>query len=252
MRTFKANVEEQRMKEKLKALLEGQELSEEFSTKLEALIEVAAAEKTEATITEMKTTHEAEITALKEKANKYAEEIQESAIKDLTEKVDKFLDYVITEWATDNAVNLDSQIKVDIAESFLGGLKDVFEAANVVVPEGNDSIVETLEDKIEDLEGRLTESIDANVDLKATAVTLQRKTIVEAACDGLTATQSERIGYLAENMEFETPDKFTLKVKTIREGIESDKEKDKKIDEEKAADKVVTSASIVTEVLDLM
>jgi len=208
---IKISMPEINVKEDIDALVEGEELSEEFKAKASTIFEAAVHQKV------------MEIAASKvdEMENEYQAELQEEIVTfrdDLTDKVDGYLNYVTEEWMKENELALESSLKSEITEEFMGGLKDLFTEHYIEVPEEKVDIVENLFDKVEDLEGQLNQSVQENIKVKNELNEYRKDKILEEVCEDLADTQSEKMKTLAEGVSYEDDsENFEEKVKTIKE-----------------------------------
>ena len=208
---IKISMPEINVKEDIDALVEGEELSEEFKSKASTIFEAAVHQKV------------MEIAASKvdEMEKEYQDELQEEIVSfrdELTDKVDGYLNYVTEEWMKENELALESSLKSEITEEFMSGLKDLFTEHYIEVPEEKVDIVENLFDKVEDLEGQLNTQVQDNIKVKAELNEYRKDKILEEVCDDLADTQSEKMKSLVEGVTYEDDsEKFEEKVKTIKE-----------------------------------
>tara|TARA_R110000868_G_scaffold60204_2_gene184273 strand:+ start:755 stop:2098 length:1344 start_codon:yes stop_codon:yes gene_type:complete len=194
------------MAEHVEALLEGEELSEEFREKATTIFEAAVKDRLE---------HElAEITEAYDDA--LAEEIQNIHAQ-LSESVDDYLNYVVEQWVSDNEVAIESSLRNELTEDFIAGLKNLFSENYIDIPEEKIDVVEELSAKVDELENKLDEEIDNNVQLSKMLSESRKSEIINQATDGLTDTQAEKIKTLAEGVEYTSDDKYEAKVTTLRE-----------------------------------
>jgi len=193
--------------EHVDALIAGEDdLSEEFKTKAATVFEAAIKSK----VTEI----EEYLTAENEK--KFDEEISKSK-DELVEKVDSYLNYVVEEWMKDNELALERGIKGEIAEDFISGLKKLFEDHYIDVPDEKYNVLEDQAGKIEDLEKKLNEQIEKNVQLNQTNSGYVQKAIVAEAAEDLADTSKEKFFKLAEEIDASNTEEFKTKVTTIKE-----------------------------------
>lgn len=198
--------EKKDMKEHVDALLEGEQLSEEFRAKAEAIFESAVSTRVQE-----------ELSVLEEA---YAESLEEEVAAihaQLTEQVDDYLNYVVEQWVAENEIAIESGLRSELTEDFISGLRNLFAEHYIDVPEDKVSIVEELGTKVEALETKLNEEIDRNVSLTKMINESKQFEILVSACDGLTNTQAEKLKALAENVSFSTPEEFAAKVYTLKE-----------------------------------
>ena len=188
------------------ALLQGEELSEEFQNKAKTIFE----------------------TAIKTKVAEIKEELQESyavalveeldKIKEgLTERVDSYLEYVADEWFVENALQVETGLKTEMTESFLEGMKSLFEEHYVNIPEEKYDVLNSMVDKLDEMESKLNEQIDRNVALNRRLAESNADGVFAAVSEGLADTQKEKLATLAENVEFESETDYREKLGTLKE-----------------------------------
>jgi hypothetical protein len=216
--------------EDVAALTNGEDLSEEFKTKAATIFEAAV-------ITRVKT----EVTKLQEEFdNQLAEQVEE--IKEgLVEKVDGYLNYVVEQWIAQNEIALESGMKSEILESFVQGLKGVFEEHYIDVPEEKFDVLGDMQEKLEQLESKLNETVATNVDLTKQINEQKRIASVVDAADGLADTDVEKFKGLAEELSYEDADSFKKKLQTIRENYFTNKSTNTLVES------VVTDSPVITE-----
>lgn len=194
------------MKEDIDALMHGEELSEEFKQKATTIFEAAVMNRVKQEIATIEEGFE-------ERLAEQVEDIKEG----LVEQVDGYLDYVVEQWITQNEIALEHGMKSEILESFVHGMKGLFEEHYIEIPEEKFDVVASMEEQIEQLSAKLDETVAANVEMKKTLAEAKRIEIVKEACEGLTDTEAEKLIGLAEELSYENADSFNSKVKTIRE-----------------------------------
>ncbi len=208
---IKISMPEINVKEDIDALVEGEELSEEFKAKASTIFEAAVHQKV----------MEIASSKIEDMEKEYQAELQEEIVTfrdDLTDKVDGYLNYVTEEWMKENELALESSLKSEITEEFMGGLKNLFTEHYIEVPEEKVDIVENLFDKVEDLEGQLNQSVQENIKVKNELNEYRKDKILEEVCEDLADTQSEKMKTLAEGVSYEDDsENFEEKVKTIKE-----------------------------------
>ena len=190
----------------VQALLEGEELSEEFQDKARTIFEGAIRSKV-ATIKE--DLQEAYAQAL-------VEELDEIK-KGLTERVDSYLEYVCDEWFQENALQVETGLKSEMTESFLEGMKSLFEEHYVTVPEEKYDVLNSMVDKLDEMENKLNEQIDRNVALNRRLAESNADGVFASVSEGLADTQKEKLATLAENVEFESETDYREKLETLKE-----------------------------------
>ena len=194
-------------KDDLKALVaEEATLSDEFKQKAETIFEAA-----------INTKVNAEIDRLEEKYNEELAEEIESTKADLVEKVDNYLNYVVENWMEENKLAIQNGLRTEIAEDFMGKLKDLFTESYIEVPEGKVDMVDDLADQVEELEKTVNESTQKAIDMAVELEGYKRDAIIREATKDLAETQVEKLKKLAENVDFEDEETFTQKVAQLKE-----------------------------------
>lgn len=200
-------------KEEVDALVGDADLSEEFKQKAATIFETAIKAKVKEESQRLQGEYE---TKLKEDT--------ETQKAELVEKVDSYLNYVVEEWMQENKIAIERGIKGEIAEDFIGGLKKLFEDHYIDVPDEKYNVLEDQASKIEDLEKKLNEEIEKNVELNKSNGELKREDIAKAVSADLTDVEKEKFNKLAEEVEYSNEEDFTAKVKTIKESYFGKKE----------------------------
>ena len=190
----------------VKALLEGEELSEEFQKKATTIFEAAIKSKVAEIKEELQ---ESYATALVEELDKIKE--------GLTERVDSYLEYVADEWMQENALQVENGLKTEMTESFLSGMKTLFEDHYVTIPEEKYDVLNSMVDKLDEMENKLNEQIDRNVALNRRLAESNADGVFTAVAEGLADTQKEKLATLAENVEFESEEDYREKLETLKE-----------------------------------
>ena len=209
------------VKEHVDALVAGEDsLSVEFKTKAATVFEAAIKSKVKEIAEEMQADYDKKLT---EETSKSKDE--------LVEKVDSYLAYVVEEWMKENELALERGIKGEIAEDFIGGLKKLFEDHYIDVPDEKYNVLEDQSSKIEELEKKLNESIEKNVELSKENGEFKRQDIVDEASKELTDTQKEKFNKLAEEIDYKNEEDFKTKVDTIKESYFGKKETSSEIDD---------------------
>jgi len=208
---IKISMPEINVKEDIDALVEGEELSEEFKSKASTIFEAAVHQK----VMEIATGK------IDELETEYQTNLEEEIVSfrdELTEKVDGYLNYVVEEWMRENELAIDSSLKSEITEEFIGGLKDLFSEHYIEVPDEKVDIIESLYDKVEELEEKLNSQIDDNVQTTNELNEYRKDKILEEVCEDLADTQSEKMKTLIEGVSYENDaDDFENKVMMIKE-----------------------------------
>ena len=207
-----AETEEYDIEEDVNALLGGEELSEEFKEKAKTIFEAALSSK----VREIQETLETQY------AEKLAEEAQ-SLKGELQERVDSYLEYVAQEWMTENQLAIEHGLKTEMTESFLSGMKGLFEEHYVTIPEDKYDVLESMVEKLDDMETKLNEQIDKNISLNQRLAESVADGILDSVSEGLASTQKEKLASLAESVEFESEEEYREKLETLKESYFSSK-----------------------------
>ena len=203
----KKNEMKAKMKEDIDALFDGDEtLSEEFKSKAATIFEARVMDR----VSQIEEELEAGYMQL-------LEDSIEAVAEDLTEKIDDYLNYVVEQWLSDNEIAIESGLRAELTEEFIAGLRNLFAEHYIDVPAEKVDLVDELASKIEELESKLDEEIERNIDYKKALVEAVKNEIAREVCDGLTATQAEKIKSLAESVDFSTEEEYKEKLETIRE-----------------------------------
>ena len=188
------------------ALLGGEELSEEFRAKAKTIFEAAINSKVIAIREEIVREHE----------EKLSEEVEEIKVE-LQERVDSYLEYVADEWFVENQLAVENGLKADMTESFLEGMKGLFEEHYVQIPEEKYDVLKSMVEKLDDMETKLNEQIEKNISLNKGLAEATADGILESVSDGLAATQKEKLASLAESVEFDSEEEYREKLETLKE-----------------------------------
>ena len=194
------------VKEDVEALVQGEDLSEEFQQKAATIFEAAVKSKIRPEVERIE----------EEKSQEIAEEM-ETFKTELAEKVDGYLDYVVTEWMKENELAIERGLKGEIAEDFIGGLKALFEEHYIDVPDEKYDILESQAQKIDELEEKLNDTIGKLTEKKQSEDSLVRESIIKEVSSDLAETQSEKFASLVEDVEFTDKETFTEKLNTLKE-----------------------------------
>ena len=205
-------VAEYDVEEDVNALLGGEELSEEFKEKAKTIFEAAINAKVAGIKEELEAQYE----------EKLAEEI-EAAKESLSERVDSYLEYVADEWFEENALAVETGLKSEMTESFLEGMKGLFEEHYVSIPEDKYDVLESMVEKLDDMETKLNEQIEKNISLNGRLSEATAEGILDQVSEGLAQTQKEKLASLSESVEFESEDQYREKLVTLKESYFSDK-----------------------------
>ena len=198
--------EEFDVEEDVNALLHGEDLSEEFQEKARMIFESALRSK----VIEIRESLEVQY------EERLVEEVQAIA-EELEERVDSYLEYVAEEWMTENTLSIETGLKEELTESFLGGLKQLFEEHYVEIPEEKYNVLESMVEKLDDMETKLNEQIERNIQLNKRLSESVADRIFDEISEGLATTQKEKLASLAESVEFESETQYREKLETLKE-----------------------------------
>ena len=199
-------VAEYNVQEDIDALIAGEELSEEFQEKARTIFEAAINAK----VAQIKEELEAQ------NAEKFAEEVA-AAKESLAERVDSYLEYVSDEWFEENALSVESGLKTEMTESFLAGMKGLFEEHYVTIPEEKYDVLESMVEKLDDMETKLNEQIEKNISLNGRLAESVADSVLDQVSEGLASTQKEKLASLSESVEFESEEQYRGKLETLKE-----------------------------------
>ena len=203
---IKKAIAKAKMKEDIDALLEGENLSEEFANKAATIFEAAVVARAEEVVAIVES-------ELHEQFQVAVEEIKE----DLAAKVDDYLNYMVEEWVKDNEIAIEKGLRAEITEDFINGLRNLFVEHYIDIPAEKVEVVEALASKVEELEDALNEQINVAVELTKSLNEQKKIEAIYTACEGLSQTQVEKLKSLAEGVEFTTEEEFATKVETLKE-----------------------------------
>ena len=203
--TFQSYSENLDMSDDVNALLEGENLTEEFKQKATTIFEAAVMSRIE---------------VIAEEVEKQLVEQFESAVEEIKEelagKVDEYLNYMVNEWMEQNELAIENGLRSEIAEDFIGGLRNLFIEHYIDIPEDKVDVVSEMAGKVAELEDALNEQINKGIALTKELNEQKKVEAVYEACDGLTQTQVEKLKSLAEGVEFTTEDEFATKLETLK------------------------------------
>ena len=205
-------VAEYDIEEDVNALLGGEDLSEDFKAKAKTIFEAAINTK----VAEVKEALEAQ----------YQEQLADrlvEATEELKERVDSYLEYVADEWVNENELAIEQGLKSEMTESFLGGMKSLFEEHYVTIPEDKYDVLESMVEKLDDMETKLNEQIEKNIGLNKRLAESSADSILTQVSEGLAQTQKEKLASLSESVEFESEEEYREKLETLKESYFSSK-----------------------------
>ena len=189
----------------IQALLEGEELSEEFQNKARTIFEAAIRTKLSEIKEQVKVSYE----------EKLVEEVA-SIKEELKDRVDSYLEYVADEWVQENKIAIEHGLKSEMTESFLNGMRGLFEEHYVTIPEEKYDVIECMVDKLDEMEDKLNEQIEKNVALNKRLSESTADVIFADVTEGLAQTQRDKLASLIENVEFESEESYREKISTLR------------------------------------
>ena len=192
--------------EDVNALLAGEDLSEEFQEKARTIFEAALRSR----VSEIKESLEEQY------SNALAEEVEEIKTE-LADRVDSYLEYVADEWISENALAVEQGLKTEMTESFLQGMRGLFEEHYVTIPEEKYNVLESMVEKLDDMETKLNEQIEKNISLNKRLSESVADGIFEQVSEGLADTQKDKLASLSESVEFESEIEYREKLETLRE-----------------------------------
>lgn len=194
------------LKEDIDAMLQGEDLSEEFVSKATTIFEAAVMSRVEEIAEEVES-------QLHEQFEQAVEELKE----DFAAKIDDYLNYMVEEWMKENELAIESGLRAEIVEDFIGGLKNLFAEHYIDIPEEKVDVVQEMADKVEELEAKLNEEISRSIEFKKEINEHKRIQALQTVCEGLTQTQVEKLKSLAESVEFTSEEEFADKLSTLKE-----------------------------------
>jgi len=201
-----ARIKDLDVKEDVDALMSGEDLSEDFKTKAGTVFEAA-----------IKSKLRSEIDRIHEEVKSEKETEMETFKEELTEKVDTYLNYVVEEWTKENELAIERGLKGEIAEDFISGLKQLFEDHYIDVPDEKYDVLEAQSEKIAELEDKLNESIQKNVEMTENNSLLVREQVISEVSEDLAQTEIEKFKGLVEDVDFTGEESFREKLSTLKE-----------------------------------
>jgi hypothetical protein len=216
------------VEESIAEMFEGMDLSEDFKSKVTLVFEAAVNEATKARVEEA-------VASLEEEFEQALEESVAGAIDEIVENLDSYLDYVVKEWMEENEVAIESGIKVEMAESLMDGLRELFSEHNIEIDDETVDVVAGLEEQIEELSNQANEAINENIELAREVASLKAELVFEEISEGLTVSQKERLKTLSEKLDYSDVDAYETDLNTLKESFF----KTKKVINENAEDEFV-------------
>jgi len=198
------------VKDDMDALVSGEDLSEEFKTKASTIFEAAVSAKVISEVNQR-------VDELETNYNLEMSEAKEEHLSTVTEKVDGYLNYVTEEWMKENELAVEKGIRSELVEDFMTGLKNLFTEHYIDIPEEKVDLVDDLFEKVEELEQKLDESINTSVDVKKELAEYKRSETLREVSEDLADTEKEKLGKLAEGIDFEDKSQYSEKLEVIKE-----------------------------------
>ena len=219
-------------------IFDGEDLSEEFKSKVATLIEAVVASRVAKERKQLEEEFELATTELVQKTLTESEELKEG----LVEKIDGYLDYVVEQWMENNELALERGIRGELFESFMTGMKNLFEEHHVNVSDDQLDVIQEMRSEMEELTNRLDEMTEQNVELKQVIKEVERQSQIAEAVEGLSDLDAEKFKTLAEELVFDDGETFARKLEVVRENF-FQKTETKKLNE----GILDTEAEIITE-----
>ena len=232
-------VDEYNMEEDVNALLAGEELSEEFQEKARTIFEAAINSKVAGIKEELEQQY----------AVAFEEEMKEVK-ESLAERVDSYLEYVADEWFTENALTIEKGLQSEMTESFLSGMKELFEAHYVTIPEDKYDAFVGMTNKLDEMETKLNEQLEKNISLNKRLSEANASGILDQISEGLAQTQKEKLASLAESVEFESEVQYREKLETLKESYFNSKKESSVAKTESISEGVDSSPTSITGSMD--
>ena len=219
------------VEESIASMFEGADLSEEFKSKVSLVFETAVREATNTKVNEA-------VSELEEEFDKKLVETVEVAIEEITENLDSYLDYVVEQWMEENVVAVESGIKVEMAESLMDGLKEIFTSHNIDIDEETVDVVAGLEEQVSEIQAQANDAINENISLAKEIAALKAEKTFDNISEGLTVSQKERLKSLSEKLDNEDLQAYETDLGTLKESFF--KAKKAQVISEETEDEVIT------------
>ena len=198
------------VKEDIDAIVSGEELSEEFKTKAATIFEAAVSAKV---ISEVN----ARLQVFEDDYKKELSEAKNEYMTSMSEKVDGYLNYVVEEWMKENELAVEKGIRSELVEDFMTGLKNLFQEHYIDIPEEKVDLVDDLFEKVEELETKLDESINTNVEVKKELAKFKKEEVLRSVSEELAETEKEKLTKLADGIDYENDDQYQEKLEVLKE-----------------------------------
>jgi len=198
------------VKEDIDAIVSGEELSEDFKTKAATIFEAAVSAKV---ISEVNT----RLQVFEDDYKKELSEAKDEYMTSMSEKVDGYLNYVVEEWMKENELAVEKGIRSELVEDFMTGLKNLFQEHYIDIPEEKVDLVDDLFEKVEELESKLDESINTNVEVKQELAKFKKEEVLRSVSEELAETEKEKLTKLADGIDYENDDQYQEKLEVLKE-----------------------------------
>ena len=229
---IRAKMQEMSCKEDVDAMFSGQDLSEEFKQKVTTIFEAAVIARAVTVVEE-----------LEEEILEMAAQSVEEAKEELEEQMSAYATYVAKEWLAENQLAVETGLKAEITEEFIDGRRGLFVEHNINIPDEQVDVVEAMAEEMAELQEELNKALNLNVELVEAINEATKESIVSSVCEGLTATQAEKVKALAEGVEFTTEGEYQEKVELIKESYFSNKVKQPNVQSSVAVKEVLAEQS---------
>ena len=198
------------VKEDIDAIVSGEELSEDFKTKAATIFEAAVSAKVISEVNDRLQIFEDEYT-------KELSEAKEEYLTNMSEKIDGYLNYVVEEWMEENELAVEKGIRSELVEDFMTGLKNLFQEHYIDIPEEKVDLVDDLFEKVEELETKLDESINTNVEVKKELAKFKKEEVLRSVSEELAETEKEKLTKLADGIDYEDDSQYQEKLEVLKE-----------------------------------
>ena len=198
------------VKEDIDAIVSGEELSEDFKTKAATIFEAAVSAKVISEVNDRLQIFEDEYT-------KELSEAKEEYMTNMSEKIDGYLNYVVEEWMKENELAVEKGIRSELVEDFMTGLKNLFQEHYIDIPEEKVDLVDDLFEKVEELETKLDESINTNVEVKKELAKFKKEEVLRNVSEELAETEKEKLTKLADGIDYEDDSQYQEKLEVLKE-----------------------------------
>ena len=212
------------VEEDVAALISGEELSEEFKTKAATIFEAAVKSK----IAKIRK-------QIREESKKEQDERISSMQTEITENMDKYLNYATKEWMEENKLSIETGVRNEVTESFITGLKKLFEEHYIDVPEEKEDVFESLVVEVAELEEKLDAQTQKHMDTVKELNTYKAASIFQTVAEGMVDTDVEKFKELIEDVDYDADEQYAEKLNTIKNSYFKSDKKDEVVDNKKSA-----------------